>query len=141
MRIARSRFCAAGRRTCSFVDPEDLAGLRADVVSTSAEVTAAALAGDAAGAVRASEKHRLLCAASGGPVRSVVVGPQRDDVDRRGNGGPLDPERWYAGQPLMVTANDHEMRIYNGDTGVVVEGSDGDLVAAFARGEEPIWCT
>ncbi|WP_175279419.1 ATP-binding domain-containing protein, partial [Prescottella equi] len=29
------------------------------------------------------------------------------------------------------------MRIYNGDTGVVVEGSDGDLVAAFARGEEP----
>ena len=37
----------------------------------------------------------------------------------------------------MVTANDHEARIYNGDTGVVVDRGDGSLMAAFARGSEP----
>ena len=38
------------------------------------------------------------------------------------SGQRLDPVNWYPGQPLLVTANDHEARIYNGDTGVVVDG-------------------
>lgn len=128
----------SGAADVSFVDPEDLAGLRADVVSASAEVTAAALAGDAAGAVRASEKHRLLCAHREGPFGASWWARNAMTWIGEATGSRLDPERWYAGQPLMVTANDHEMRIYNGDTGVVVaDGADGDLVAAFARGEEP----
>ena len=28
--------------------------------------------------------------------------------------------RWYVGRPLLVTENDYELRLYNGDTGVVV---------------------
>ena len=28
--------------------------------------------------------------------------------------------RWYAGRPLLVTENDYGLRLYNGDTGVVV---------------------
>jgi exodeoxyribonuclease V alpha subunit len=44
---------------------------------------------------------------------------------------------WYPGQPLLVTANDHEARIYNGDTGVVVRMPDGSLRAALQRGSEP----
>jgi exodeoxyribonuclease V alpha subunit len=48
------------------------------------------------------------------------------------------PRAWYAGQPLLVTRNDHDAQVYNGDTGVVVDrGSDG-LVAAFARGSRPV---
>ena len=27
--------------------------------------------------------------------------------------------RWYVGRPLLVTQNDYELRLYNGDTGVV----------------------
>jgi len=128
----------SGAVDVSFVDPEDLGGLRADVVSTSAEVTAAALAGDAAAAVRASEKHRLLCAHREGPFGASWWARNAMTWIGEATGSRLDPDRWYAGQPLMVTANDHEMRIYNGDTGVVVaDGVDGDLVAAFARGEEP----
>jgi exodeoxyribonuclease V alpha subunit len=53
------------------------------------------------------------------------------------SGAFLDPTRWYAGQPLLVTANDHEARIYNGDTGVVVDVGDGSLMAAFQRGSQP----
>jgi exodeoxyribonuclease V alpha subunit len=43
--------------------------------------------------------------------------------------------RWYAGRPLLVTENDHELRLYNGDTGVVVQAT-ADRVAAFERGGE-----
>lgn len=52
-------------------------------------------------------------------------------------GQRLNPDRWYPGQPLMVTANDHETKIYNGDTGVIVRRDDDELVAAFVRGHEP----
>jgi exodeoxyribonuclease V alpha subunit len=38
----------------------------------------------------------------------------------------------------MVTANDYEIGLYNGDTGVVVEDGAAGLVAAFGRGGEPI---
>ena len=34
--------------------------------------------------------------------------------------------RWYVGRPVLVTANDHELRLYNGDAGVAV--ADGDRV-------------
>jgi exodeoxyribonuclease V alpha subunit len=47
----------------------------------------------------------------------------------------LTPEQWYPGQPLLVTANDYEVGIYNGDTGVIVDGGDGVLMAAFQRGD------
>jgi exodeoxyribonuclease V alpha subunit len=44
----------------------------------------------------------------------------------------------YPGEPLLVTANDYEINLYNGDTGVVIsDGYDG-LVAAFGRGGAPI---
>ena len=29
---------------------------------------------------------------------------------------------WYAGRPLLVTANDYGLGLYNGDTGVTVAG-------------------
>jgi exodeoxyribonuclease V alpha subunit len=43
---------------------------------------------------------------------------------------------WYVGRPVLVTANDYEMSLYNGDTGAIVETSDG-VRAAFARGAAP----
>ena len=43
----------------------------------------------------------------------------------------------YAGEPLLVTANDYEIGLYNGDTGVVVDDGAGGLIAAFGRGGEP----
>ena len=50
--------------------------------------------------------------------------------------GPVRP--WYAGRPLLVTANDYELKLYNGDTGVVVSDGAGALVAVFGRGAEPV---
>ncbi|MCA1008223.1 exodeoxyribonuclease V subunit alpha [Rhodococcus hoagii] len=121
----------------SFVESGDRDSLRADVIATSEEVTAAALAGDAAGALKASEKHRLLCANRDGPFGASWWARDAMTWIREATGRRLDPDRWYVGQPLLVTANAHDIGIYNGDTGVVVADDAGGLRAAFARGKDP----
>jgi exodeoxyribonuclease V alpha subunit len=41
---------------------------------------------------------------------------------------------WYVGRPLLVTENDYGLRLYNGDTGVVVaSGEAGTVRAVFER--------
>ena len=44
---------------------------------------------------------------------------------------------WYPGRPLLVTANDYGLRVYNGDTGVVIAGPDG-LRAVIAGAGGPL---
>jgi exodeoxyribonuclease V alpha subunit len=46
------------------------------------------------------------------------------------DGGPS-----YIGRPVLVTANDYELQLYNGDIGVVVRGEDGRATAVFDRGD------
>jgi exodeoxyribonuclease V alpha subunit len=41
--------------------------------------------------------------------------------------------RWYAGRPVLVTENDYELRLYNGDTGVVVQTGADRVMAVFER--------
>ena len=41
------------------------------------------------------------------------------------------------GRPLLVTANDHGLHMYNGDTGVVIAGADG-LRAVIAGAGGPL---
>jgi exodeoxyribonuclease V alpha subunit len=51
----------------------------------------------------------------------------------------FDPEdRWYVGRPLLVNENDYELRLNNGDTGVVVRTAEDRVACAFARGEQTI---
>lgn len=122
----------------SLHEPDDIAEVRADVVDAARAATAAAEAGDAAGALEAMESHRLLCAHRQGPF-----GVERWDrmaagwVSATGTGVDSFAGHWFPGQPLLVTANDHEARIYNGDTGVIVRMPDGGLRAALQRGSEP----
>ncbi|WP_280500163.1 exodeoxyribonuclease V subunit alpha [Nocardia farcinica] len=122
----------------SLCAPDDVAAVRADVVRAARTVTAAAQAGDATGALTALESHRLLCAHRQGPF-----GVERWDrlagewAAAAGAGPDSAQSSWYPGQPLLVTANDHEARIYNGDTGVIVAMPDGSLRAALQRGSEP----
>jgi exodeoxyribonuclease V alpha subunit len=44
---------------------------------------------------------------------------------------------WHAGRPLLVTANDYGLRVYNGDTGVVIAGPDG-LRAVISSATGPL---
>ncbi|PPJ27626.1 exodeoxyribonuclease V subunit alpha [Nocardia nova] len=127
-----------GGTELSLHEPDDIAEVRADVVRAARESTTAAEAGDAAAALQAMESHRLLCAHRQGPF-----GVERWDrmaggwVAAAGIGTESAAGQWFPGQPLLVTANDHEARIYNGDTGVIVRSADGGLRAALQRGSEP----
>lgn len=127
-----------GGAELSLHEPDDIVDVRADVVRAARESTTAAEAGDAAAALRAMESHRLLCA-----HRQGQFGVERWDrmaggwVAAAGIGTESAAGQWFPGQPLLVTANDHEARIYNGDTGVIVRSGDGGLRAALQRGSEP----
>ncbi|MGY2005405.1 exodeoxyribonuclease V subunit alpha [Nocardia gipuzkoensis] len=122
----------------SLCAPDELIAVRTDVVRAASAVSTAALDGDAAGALSALESHRLLCAHRQGPFGVERWDRMAAEWAAAGGAGPDSHQApWYPGQPLLVTANDHEARIYNGDTGVVLRMPDGSLRAALQRGSEP----
>ncbi|MFD4429180.1 AAA family ATPase [Nocardia sp. NPDC058497] len=128
----------AGGDDVSLCAPDDTAAVRADVTTAALAVTEAANAGNAVRALTALESHRLLCAHRQGPFGVERWDRMAADWAAAGGAGPEGPQSvWYPGQPLLVTANDHEARIYNGDTGVIVRRPDGSLRAALQRGSEP----
>ena len=87
-------------------------------------VREAAVLGDAELALAILDEHRLLCAHRQGPYGASHWNRQVQRWLSDETGQPPSLE-WYAGRPLLVTANDYGLRIYNGDTGVVVAGRDG----------------
>jgi exodeoxyribonuclease V alpha subunit len=111
-----------------------LDAVRTGAIAAGDAVVRAALAGDAAGALSALGSFRVLCAHRRGPHG---VATWTGEVERWLS-GTLDgfdvAERDYVGRPLLITENDHELRLYNGDTGVIVLGPDGRMVAAFESG-------
>ena len=104
----------------------DTEGLRAEMVAVAAQLSSAARDGDAEEALRLLTAHRLLCAHRHGPFG---VSTWNEQVDRWTG---ATPGQWQPGTPLLVTANDYENRLWNGDTGVVVS-TPGGRRAAFAR--------
>jgi exodeoxyribonuclease V alpha subunit len=43
---------------------------------------------------------------------------------------------WYSGRPVIITANDYGLRLFNGDVGVGVDRPGGGVAVAFRRGGE-----
>jgi exodeoxyribonuclease V alpha subunit len=125
----------AGHPDVEFVDPAHAQrAVRAEVVAQTADIVAAAAAGDATTALAALETHRVLCAHREGPYGvshwdDLIEGWTEHLIVR---GTPGDP--WYVGRPLLVTANDYAADLYNGDTGVVIATGDEGVRAAFSRG-------
>ncbi len=117
---------------------DQLDGVRADLVVSGTALLEAAERGDRVAALEALDRHRLLCAHRRGPrgVQHWGALAARWIADER----PVVPraDGRYAGEPLLVTANDYEIGLYNGDTGVVVDDGEGGLVAVFGRGGTPI---
>jgi len=114
----------------------DLDLVRGRAVAAGIELTAAARDGDARRALATLTRFRLLCAHRRGPygvsdwtsrVQAWLSGEVTDlDVDQRD----------FVGRPLLVTENDYELGLWNGDAGVIVQGAGERPVAVFERGEE-----
>jgi exodeoxyribonuclease V alpha subunit len=108
--------------------------VRDRAVAAGLEVAGAARGGAALEALGALGRFRLLCAHRRGPYgvsdwTSRIQGwlaSDIEDIERRD----------YVGRPLLVTENDYELGVYNGDTGVIVMGTDERPTAVFERGND-----
>ncbi|MGB1222924.1 MAG: exodeoxyribonuclease V subunit alpha [Mycobacterium sp.] len=98
--------------------------LRAHLVEHALGLREAALLGDAEAALTILNGHRLLCAHRHGPFGVTRWNRQVERwlADKTGRSVW---SQWYAGRPILVTANDYGLGIYNGDTGVAVASPDG----------------
>ena len=117
----------------------DLPALRDPAIAAATEVVAAAREGRAADALDALGGFRLLCAHrrgphGAGPWMRRIEAWLGETVD-----GLVSDGGWYAGRPILVTENDYGLGLYNGDTGVAINGPDGRLSAAFRRRGELVW--
>lgn len=128
---------AAGREAGGPTE-ESLAPLRGAVGDFGRALLAAATDGDEVGALQALGRFRVLCAHRRG-LSGVEGWTARieswlsEDVE-----GFAPDAGWYLGRPVMVTANDYSLRLFNGDTGVVVARPGGPLTAVFDQGGRPV---
>ena len=83
-------------------------------------------------------RFRVLCAVNKGFYGVAAINRLAEQVLRRSNliateSGRTD--RWYAGRPVLVTANDYRLGLFNGDIGLTVAAEDAGeerLVVCFA---------
>jgi exodeoxyribonuclease V alpha subunit len=104
----------------------------------------AARAGDVPGALAALESHRVLVAHRRGPAGVAHWAPLVEEWADRAWAAQATEEQinqgevWYPGRPLLVTRNDRDTGLYNGDTGVVVAGPVTGVIAAFGDPARPL---
>jgi len=87
-------------------------------------------------ALRSLQEFRILCALRHGPfgvenlnaIGEEILADARLLAPRRG---------WYRGQPLMITQNDYNLSLFNGDSGIILPDPEasGDLRAFFLSAE------
>ena len=122
----------AGDEHNEFVDTKDPASrLREILVPHLVRVRTAAAAGAFSAALSALDEHRLLCAHREGPRGVRHWNRQLERWLTEETGEPIWSE-WYVGRPILVTANDYGLGLYNGDTGVTV--LDGGVLRAAIGG-------
>jgi exodeoxyribonuclease V alpha subunit len=95
---------------------------------------AAAHASWVSAVLKAFERFRILCAVHQGDWGTLGLNAavQKALSDQ----GLLKPHgEWFAGRPIMVTRNDAQLGVFNGDVGVVLPNTEGKLKAWFLDGE------
>ncbi|MDS0337542.1 exodeoxyribonuclease V subunit alpha, partial [Mycobacterium intracellulare] len=128
---------AAGGEHVEWVDAQRPADrLREVLVAHALRLRSAALLGAADEALATLDEHRLLCAHREGPYGATHWNTLVQKWIAEATGQPA-WSQWYAGRPLLVTANDYGLRLYNGDTGVAVAGAEG-LRAVIAGASGPL---
>lgn len=128
---------SAGGEHIEWVQTEEPADtLRKVLVPHALRLREAAILGDAATALDILDEHRMLCAHRRGPFGVTHWNRQIERWLSEQTDSPL-WSTWYAGRPVLVTANDYGLGLYNGDTGVTVL-RDGTLRAAMAGATGPV---
>ena len=84
-------------------------------------------------AIARLDRQRVLSATRHGSNGATAWNRRIEDRLRRHDVPVDDP--WYPGRPILITTNDHQNRIYNGDLGVVCRDADGRPQVAFPRAD------
>ena len=127
----------AGGEHIEWIDAEDpTADLRKVLQPHALRLREAGVLGDGGAALATLAEHRLLCAHRRGPHGVQHWNRQVERWLTEATGEPIWTS-WYAGRPVLVTANDYGLGLYNGDSGVTVVGESG-LRAVIAGAEEPV---
>ena len=128
---------ASGGDNIEWVDTGDASGiLRKVVVPHALRLREAAVLGAADEALATLEEHRMLCAHRRGPYGVAYWNRQIERWLAEHTDMPLWAS-WYPGRPVLVTANDYGLGLYNGDIGVAVQ-RDGALRAVMAGANGPL---
>ena len=121
----------AGGDHIEWIETDEPSGaLRKVLLPQALRLREAAILGNANEALRTLDEHRLLCAHRRGPFGVRHWNRQVERWLAESTGEPI-WSSWYAGRPVLVTANDYGLGLYNGDTGVALL-HDGVLRAAIA---------
>ena len=87
------------------------------------------------GVLQAFERFRILCAVHQGDWGTTALNAAVQKA--LADAGWLQPQgEWFAGRPVMVTRNDAQLGVFNGDVGVVLPNPQGMLKVWFADGEQ-----
>ncbi|HOX55969.1 MAG TPA: exodeoxyribonuclease V subunit alpha [Candidatus Paceibacterota bacterium] len=89
-------------------------------------------ASDPLQALAALAQFRILCALREGPFGVASLNEMTEDiVEEEGLISRQDP--WYDCRPIMITRNDYNLKLFNGDIGLILpEGGSGEPRAFFA---------
>jgi exodeoxyribonuclease V alpha subunit len=89
-------------------------------------------AGDPVERLRALDRFRVLCAHRRGPYGVELVNAQIERL--LADAGAIRPDApFYPGRPILITRNDYQLQLFNGDMGVIADDADrpGSRVAFF----------
>jgi exodeoxyribonuclease V alpha subunit len=94
----------------------------------------------AAGPAEAMQRFghfRILCALRGGPYGVENLNRLVEQI--LAEAGLVDPSAtFYAGRPVLITRNDYNLRLFNGDIGVLLPDTQKGLRAFFAGPEQAV---
>jgi exodeoxyribonuclease V alpha subunit len=79
---------------------------------------------DPAQALRCLQRFKILCTLNSGPLGVLAVNKLAEQVLSRKNLIQLDSIRenpWYAGRPVLITRNDYQVGLFNGDIGIAMQ--------------------
>ena len=79
------------------------------------------------------DRFRILCAHREGSAGALALNQLIESrlIPASFSGQSSNTEAWYHGRPIMISQNDHELGLFNGDIGIAVKKQNGDLRVCF----------
>jgi exodeoxyribonuclease V alpha subunit len=106
--------------------------LRKRVLEGFRDYLTAVLRGDPEEVFDLFDGFRILCALRRGPQGVETINQASELL--LAEEGLIEPaRRWYPGRPVMITVNDYQQRLFNGDVGIIMPDPEVKELRAFFR--------